>query len=247
MKARPLRILVTGFGRFPGVHDNPTAALIQALGKHRARLARLGIVLELATLPVDYAGVARTLEELDETLKPDAILHFGLAARRKLMSVETRALNRLSLLHCDASGLRASRRAILPGAPQAARATFPARQIEAGLRRAGLPARLSVNAGNYICNETLYLTLTRSAARAAGFIHVPRLARAGRPKRASRSRRPNPAGLVRAALIAILVTARKLRQDHAQDLAQKRVAAPAHHDLAKCARRPALDRGRSLA
>ena len=145
----PLRILVTGFGSFPGVHDNPTALLLPALSKHRARLARLGIALERAVLPVDYAEVVRKLEELNETLKPDAILHFGLASRRKAFSIETRALNRLSLLRCDASGARAAQRAILPGAPQAVRSTFPARQIEAELRRAGLRARLSVNAGSY--------------------------------------------------------------------------------------------------
>ena len=57
LKAPPLRILVTGFGRFPGVQDNPTALLIHALGKHRTRLARLGIALEGAILPVEYAGV----------------------------------------------------------------------------------------------------------------------------------------------------------------------------------------------
>jgi hypothetical protein len=59
VKAVPLRVLVTGFDKFPGVHTNPTAVLIHALGKHRARLARLGVELELATLPVRYAGVAQ--------------------------------------------------------------------------------------------------------------------------------------------------------------------------------------------
>jgi pyrrolidone-carboxylate peptidase len=112
------------------------------------------------------------------------------------------------------------------------------------MRRAGLKARLSANAGDYVCNETLYLSLARSPARIAGFIHVPRLARANRPKAASRSRRPDLASHTRAALIAILVTARKLRQDHAQ----ARVATPAHRDFVKTpGKRPALDRVRSMA
>jgi pyroglutamyl-peptidase len=137
------------------------------------------------------------LEALDETLKPDATLHFGLAARRKFFSIETRALSRLSLLHCDASGARAPCLAIIPGAPHAARATFPYRQIESALRRRGLPSRLSANAGDYVCNETLYLSLARSRARAIGFIHVPRLARAksaeeGIARQAPKSRRRNP-------------------------------------------------------
>ena len=244
MKAPPLRILVTGFGSFPGVHDNPTALLLPALSKHRARLARLGIALERAVLPVDYAEVVRSLVELNETLKPDAILHFGLAARRKAFSVETRALNRLSLLRCDASGAHAAHHAILPAAPQAARSTFPARQIEAELRRAGLCARLSVNAGSYICNETLYLSLAGSHARSVGFIHVPRLARADRPTGAGRTRRPDRADLTRAVLIAIFITARKLRQD----LAKEGVQPPARHDFVKMpGKRPAIDRARTVA
>ena len=213
VKSVPLRILATGFGGFPGVRANPTAMLIHALGGYRARLTRLGIDLELATLPVRYAGVARKLEELDETLKPDAILHFGLAARRKFFSIETRALNRLSLLHCDASGAHAGRLAIIPGAAYAARATFPYRQIESAFRNGGLRGRLSANAGDYVYNESLYLSLARSHARAIGFIHVPRLRRAHRPKTDSRGWRPSLGDVLRAALIAILVTARALRQN----------------------------------
>ena len=138
-------------------------------------------------------------------------MHFGLAARRKYLSVETRALNRVSLLHCDTSGARASCRVIVAGAAHSKRATFPARQIEAALRRASLRARLSVNAGDYVCNEMLYLSLSRSQARAIGFLHVPRLARLDRPKKTPRDRQENLAGLTRAALITILVTARNLR------------------------------------
>lgn len=208
-----MRILITGFGSFPGARKNPTALLIPALDTQRARLARLGITLDLSTLPVNYVKVAHKLEELDETLRPDAILHFGLATRRKYLSIETRALNRLSLLRFDASGARAGRRAVIPGTPHSLRSIFPARQIEAALRRAGLRARLSVNAGSYVCNETLYLSLARSHARSIGFIHVPQLERSDRPVRAKKSGRPDLHGLTRAALIAILATARKLRQE----------------------------------
>jgi hypothetical protein len=47
---------------------------------------------------------------------------------------------------------------------------------------------------------------------------VPRLARANRPKRALRGRRPPLGDVIRAALIAIQAVARKLRQDLAEDL-----------------------------
>jgi pyroglutamyl-peptidase len=235
VKAWPLRILVTDFGSFPGIRENPTARLIRALGAHKVRLARLGIALELELLPVHFAEVTEKLEALDVTFKPDAILHFGLATRRKFFSIETRARNRVSLLHCDASGARARCRAIAPGAVHIARSTFPAHQIEAALRRAGFRAHLSSNAGDYVCNATLYLSLARSHARAIGFIHVPRLARLDRPKAASRYRRENLAGLTRAALITILVTAQNLRRSGT------------HHDIVNGPRRSlALDLARSM-
>jgi hypothetical protein len=52
-----------------------------------------------------------------------------------------------------------------------------------------------------------------SQARAIGFIHVPRLQYRNRPKKLIRHWRPNRDDLIRAALIAILATAQKLRQN----------------------------------
>ena len=64
--------------------------------------------------------------------------------------------------------------------------------LEAAIRRAGLDGRLSIGAGDYVCNDTLYLSLARSFARSLGFIHVPQLLRANRPAQASRGGRPRP-------------------------------------------------------
>lgn len=199
------RILVTGYGAFPGTRHNPTEALVRALKKDRPRLARLGIALELAILPVVRAEIGPRLDSLARTYEPDAILHLGLAARRKRVSVEMRAVNRASLLRPDASGTPAGKLQIVPGAPLTLRSTFPAVEIAAAFDRAGIDSRLSINAGKYICNQTLYLSLAQGAARQIGFIHVPRLARC-------RGHRPTLDDLVRAAVIAILAMARKLRR-----------------------------------
>jgi pyroglutamyl-peptidase len=208
----PLKILVTGFGPFPGARKNPTARLMRALSRQRERLRRFGIELHAAVLPVHFAKAALELSALEAEIKPQAILHFGLAARRKFFTVETRARNRLSLLRSDISGARPASPTIIAGAPFALQTTFPSREIMTGLCRAGLPARLSINAGAYLCNEVLYLSLARSRARVTGFIHVPRLRRARRKKAPVSSFRPSRDDLVRAALIAILLCARKLRR-----------------------------------
>ncbi len=206
----PVRILVTGFGSFPGARNNPSAALVHALEKDRPRLVRQGIALELAILPVVHAEIAPRLEALVVAYRPEGILHFGLAARRKVLSIETRAVNRLSSLRPDASGAAAARLQILSGGPQHARSTFPAVEIAAALRRAGIACRLSNNAGEYICNQTLYLSLAHDGARNIGFIHVPRLGRRCHGAFAI-EQRPTLDDFSRAAIIAILIMARKLR------------------------------------
>ena len=206
----PLKILVTGFGPFPGGRKNPTARLMRALGRQTNRLGQFGIELHTAVLPVHFVKAASELRALEAAIKPQAILHFGLAARRKYFSVETRARNHLSLLRCDISGARPASRAIIAGGPLSLRTTFPSRQIAAALCRAGLPGRLSVNAGAYLCNQVLYLSL--ASAEVTGLIHVPRLRRRRRKKAQVSSFRPDQDDLLRAALIAILLSARKLRQ-----------------------------------
>jgi|AGTN01.3.fsa_nt_gi Pyrrolidone-carboxylate peptidase (N-terminal pyroglutamyl peptidase) len=204
----PVRILVTGFGAFPGTRSNPTVALVRTLEKDRPRLARLGIELALEILPVVYAEIAPRLEALTKAHRPDAILHLGLAVRRKSVSLETRAVNRASLLHPDASGATAARLQILPSASQSLRSTFPAVEIATALERAGIASRLSNNAGKYICNQTLYLSLAHGGARQVGFIHVPHPARRNRRGTEANGSRPTLDDLTRAAIVAILVMAR---------------------------------------
>jgi pyroglutamyl-peptidase len=72
-KTLPLKILVTGFGPFPGARHNPTAVLVDALEHQKARFERFGLELQCAVLPVHYAKVAAILQRLDETLKPSII------------------------------------------------------------------------------------------------------------------------------------------------------------------------------
>jgi pyroglutamyl-peptidase len=223
--AAPLRILVTGFGGFPGSPRNPTAQLIAGLARDRPRFARLGIHIEVAMLPVIYAQTGPRLAALTEKFRPDAILHFGVAPRRTKLSVETRALNRVSLLHPDASGARASRRAVAPGAPPHLKSTLPSSLIAAALRRAGFDAAVSNDAGDYVCNQTLFLSLCgtvapspssaerlapRTHAPLVGFIHVPPLAIHGRPSAGRRGL--SLAAATRAAAAAVLACAPKLRQ-----------------------------------
>ena len=167
------RVLLTGFGPFPGASRNPSATLAgEVLKRHRNRLARFGIELHAAVLPVEFARIGPALDAIAAQTRPDAILHTGLASRSREVRVEMLARNRLSLLHGDAARQRASGHRISNG-PDFLPTPLPVRQMLQILRAASVKARLSMDAGDYICNQTLYLSL--AAGYRAGFIHIPRL------------------------------------------------------------------------
>jgi pyroglutamyl-peptidase len=168
-----ITVLATGFGAFPGVRNNPSDALMRHLAARRGRFARLGIHLETHVLPVVYEGLAARLARLADETKPDAILHFGVAARRKIISVETRAHNRRRLSAADAQGERPASGIIDFNGPETIAVRIPAAQIVAKIRSAGIAAALSHDAGRYLCNATLYETLRKRGHLPAGFIHIP--------------------------------------------------------------------------
>ena len=164
-------LLVTGFGPFPGAPQNPSAKIVDALDARR--LARLGLRLEKALLPVVFSGADERLAALIAQYRPDGILHLGLAARRHTISVEMRACNRHSIFHRDAAGKLPNARAIAAGAEEMRRSRLPVARIRHALTRHGAKTESSIDAGRYACNQVLYLTLG-AKIRAAGFVHVPR-------------------------------------------------------------------------
>lgn len=178
MPRHQIRILVTGFGPFPGVPFNASSALVAHLAE--TGLPRTaGASLHTAILPTDWRQAEAEVEALIRTVRPDVILHFGVARRARGFEVETRAFNERRASP-DQSGRLPGGRSVKPGAPPVLAATLPCAQLVRSLRLARLPAMLSRDAGRYLCNATLYRSLlhARSASGAplVGFIHIPALA-----------------------------------------------------------------------
>ena len=196
-------LLVTAFGAFPGAPSNPTMAIARELERrHARRLARISISLHIRILPVEFAQVEGALEALLDELQPDAVLHLGLAARRATLGVELRALNRLGTLRPDAARAFAPSGVVRPGDPFQRRARWPAQRIRAAMDPFAV-TRLSMDAGDYVCNQTLFLTLA-SIKGPVGFIHVPRPRKGGRG-------RPGLGSMVEATAAAALVMATAAR------------------------------------
>lgn len=209
MRAKVL--LVTGFGRFPGAPVNPTERIVAALsGGFARRLARLGWRLERRILPVQWDALPAALARLEAELAPEAVLHLGLAGRRKLATVETRAHNRRRPLSFDAAGRRPEAICIEQGAPFTQASRPNAARMVAALRGATATA-ISIDAGAYLCNLALWSSLHAGrGARAVAFIHVPKIRAASKPRRRgkARSSAPTAAALARMAQIACLHLAR---------------------------------------
>ena len=100
-----LRILMTGFGPFPGAPYNPTMPLVERLMQLR-RPAFDDIKLAGHIFHVTYATVDRELPRLLAKHRPQALLMFGLAGRTQHLRVETRARNAITTIWPDADGTR---------------------------------------------------------------------------------------------------------------------------------------------
>jgi pyroglutamyl-peptidase len=201
---RPLTVLITGFGPFPGAPFNPTEALVKSLARRR-RPALADVKMIGHVFRTSYAAVDAELPKLVAEHLPDVLLMFGLAARTKHLRIEIQAKDRQSLLLPDVDGgLKAAR--AQNSAPLRGRAPF-ARLLTAA--RAGrIPAGFSRDAGRYLCNYVYRQALTlprEQGARVTVFIHVPNVRREPRPRARTRRRGTTAADLLRAAEAFLLV------------------------------------------
>jgi pyroglutamyl-peptidase len=176
-----LRILITGFGPFPGAPFNPTTPLVRRLTQLR-RPALDGVTLTGHVFHVTYQTVDRELPELIAQLSPHALLMFGLATRTAHFRIETRARNAVTTHLPDADGNRAQKASILRGANAMPFGPHTASLLQAA-SATGIDARLSRDAGAYLCNylswRALEATQQPGGPALASFIHVPLVARDG--------------------------------------------------------------------
>jgi pyroglutamyl-peptidase len=174
-----LRILVTGFGPFPGAPYNPTAPLVARLLRLRrpalSDVERIGHIF-----PVTYQAVDRELPQLLSAHRPHALLMFGLASRTPYLRVETRARNAVTMLWPDADHARVRKGSIDGNADAQTFGPHAPRLLRAAAET-GIDARLSRDAGSYLCNylswRAIEATCQGNGPRLAAFVHVPLPAR----------------------------------------------------------------------
>jgi pyroglutamyl-peptidase len=179
-----LRILVTGFGPFPGAPYNPTMPLVERLMQLR-RPAFDDVKLSSHIFHVNYATVDRELPKVIEKRRPHALLMFGLARRTPYLRVEARARNAVTTIWPDADGTRVRKGSIAHGSDALMFGPHTAKLLRAALAT-GIDARASRDAGSYLCNylswRAIEATREDDGPYLAAFIHIPLLARDGAAK-----------------------------------------------------------------
>lgn len=153
-----MTMLVTGFGPFGAVEENPTAALARGVdgatvGSHKV----LGVVL-----PVAYAASVQQTLALARQHDAQWVIGTGVAVRRGRVSVE-RWGHRVNPSRPDVQGL-------CTGPPEGPDRL--ASRVDVDVFAKALGGVVSEDAGTYVCNAWLYGVLL-GCERPATFVHVP--------------------------------------------------------------------------
>lgn len=135
--------------------------------------------LLLRALPVSWKHAWPLLQTDLEQIGSDLaiVLCGGLAARRTVLTPERFAHNRNGIRRPDNDGACMANEVILSDAPERLEATLPVDALTSALQLADLPARVSEDAGDYLCNHLSFRLLQWASTAApeihAGFLHVP--------------------------------------------------------------------------
>jgi pyroglutamyl-peptidase len=156
------RILVYGFGPYRQFRENITAKIVKALA--RAPQVRRAVF----RVRFQRSQFVRALERH----KPNIVLGLGQSSRRKI-EIETQAVNRRRI------DRNTRARPIRRGGPGSLPTTLEL--------KLGSPIKRSRNAGDYVCNFSMYVMLDHIRRAGAdtrfGFIHIPHDADLGKATR----------------------------------------------------------------
>jgi pyroglutamyl-peptidase len=150
---KPMRILLYGFGPYRQFHDNVTEKIVRALPKRRGLKK---IVFPVRFHKSQFTGAV-------EKFRPDVVLGLGQCSTGRVLRMETRAVNQWR-----STTDQKPRPIVRTGSPK----LFT--NLKLNLAR---PARVSKDAGDYVCNYSMYVIIDLIKRRRLpvryGFVHVP--------------------------------------------------------------------------
>lgn len=167
------KIVVTGFEPWAHGTENPTLAVLDQLEASNDLPGNLATV----RVPVESRRLADIVAATLDRERPDIWISLGLAPGAAVVAIERIAANVMDFPVADNVGVQQGGEPVFEGGPDGRIATLPVKAIAAGLRAAGIPAKISNSPSTYLCNQMMYTALhliERKGMRTrAGFIHVP--------------------------------------------------------------------------
>lgn len=156
----PLQILLSGFGPFGNVVNNPTERLLAHFADHAPAHYKVTICPLRTSFTQAPATLQAMLDKGAADGRPfDVVLMLGVAAGSRHWRVETQGLNWDDPRIPDVDGQKQDAREICPGSPARLPVTLPPDPIERAIEAVGAPVVLSLSAGSYLCNHLLYRVL----------------------------------------------------------------------------------------
>ncbi|MEW6434982.1 MAG: hypothetical protein AB1730_26075 [Myxococcota bacterium] len=175
---KPLRVVVTGYGAFMGITDNPSANMAQKL----AELGVRGAIVEYRRLDVTTQAVDAFVAEMRKS-PPDVILSMGVTGGQA--QVEERPENYIGAAP-DGNNQPITARTIRPGGPDELPTDLPVETIDWALSGFGGDRRVHTSRSDaayqpdrsaYLCNYLGYHLASEFGQRdatTAGFMHINR-------------------------------------------------------------------------
>lgn len=179
------RVLLTGFGKFHGVEDNPTKKIIEYLKANQSsELCFDGVCFTLDVLEVSVDGVKDQIDYSgDASSCYDMYIHLGVDSGSQKIKLEECAYNNMSFRCEDERGYSPMEVAINESCTldEPLKTAFDVHQICENLQESGIVSQqeltTSQDPGRFLCNYVYYRSLTHKSAlcqtRNALFIHVP--------------------------------------------------------------------------
>jgi pyrrolidone-carboxylate peptidase len=172
----PLKVVVTGYGAFMGITDNPSANMAQKLAEAGVK----GGIVEYRRLDVTTDAVDAFVAEMRKS-PPDVILSMGVTHGQA--QVEERPENHLGAA-ADGNNNMMSDREVRAGGPQELKTDLPVQVIDDALKPFGdqrvvgtsvSDANYAPDRSAYLCNYLGYNLATEfgnTPKTTAGFMHI---------------------------------------------------------------------------
>ncbi|KAM7535140.1 hypothetical protein Aperf_G00000091958 [Anoplocephala perfoliata] len=164
------RVVVTGFGPFADIVENSsTVAALNLKYKWENVQADIPNPTELIVVPnveVSYVSANKVVCEIWNEIKPDLVVHVGVASGSTEIAIETQATYSFYIDDEECLCQEPSGKSICTN--------LKLEEVCSQMQALGFTCRLSNYPGSYVCAYTYYCSLEMNPCRSV-FIHVPML------------------------------------------------------------------------